>query len=84
MIKTNIVQIGNSKGIRLPKAVLEQCELNDQVELAVVDGAVVIKPIKSARENWDAAFQEMAANDDDALILGDEVASKWDEEEWQW
>ncbi|MEM1214087.1 MAG: AbrB/MazE/SpoVT family DNA-binding domain-containing protein [Bacteroidota bacterium] len=74
-----IVQIGNSKGIRLAKTVLTQYELTDQVELILADDCIILKPVKKAREGWDEAFQSMAAQGDDELLFPDVFA----DEEWE-
>jgi antitoxin MazE len=84
-VKTNIVQIGNSKGIRLPKSVLEQCHLTDSVELLVEGNVLTVRPIHAPRGGWSEAFAAMALNKDDKLL--DEDASstaEWDKSEWRW
>ena len=84
-MKTRIVPIGNSQGIRIPKLLLEQTGLSGEVEISVTDDALVIRPVRKARANWAPAFQTMAQRGDDALL--DEVApslSDWDEGEWEW
>lgn len=84
-MKTRIVAIGNSRGIRIPKPLLEQTGLSGEVEISAEDGALVIRPAKRPRASWAAAFQEMARRGDDALL--DDVApslSAWDEGEWEW
>jgi antitoxin MazE len=82
-MKARIVRIGNSQGIRIPKPLLEQSGLRDEVELEVQDGQITIRPAGSPREGWEAAFQRMAEAGDDEL-LGPEVMHEWDEEEWEW
>lgn len=84
-MKTRIVAIGNSQGIRIPKLLLEQTGLAGEVEISVKDDALVIRPIKKSRASWTAAFQKMAERGDDALL--DDVTpslSDWDEGEWEW
>ena len=84
-MKTRIVAIGNSRGIRIPKPLLEQTGLSGEVEISAEGDALVIRPAKKPRANWATAFQTMAQRGDDALI--DEVApslSHWDEDEWEW
>ena len=81
---TRIIQIGNSRGIRLPKLILEQIGVVNDVELSVMDGKIVIEPISSTRKDWENAFKEMAKNRDDQLQEGSESGSKWDGEEWEW
>jgi antitoxin MazE len=83
-MKTRIVRIGNSRGIRIPKPLLEQSGLGDEVELEVMDGKIVIKPVLQARHGWEAAFRSMAEHGDDAVLDPDLLAHSWDEEEWEW
>ena len=84
-MKTNIVQIGNSKGIRLPKSVLEQCQLIDSVELQVEGNVLTVRPIHAARSGWSEAFSAMAQNKDDKLLDEDtSLATEWDRAEWRW
>jgi antitoxin MazE len=81
-----IVKIGNSRGIRIPKILLEQSGLHDEVELEVRKNQLVIKPKRSIREGWESAFRRMAENGDDQLLDKDGMStqSNWDEEEWEW
>ncbi len=84
-MKTRIVRIGNSQGIRIPKPLLQQTGLHDEVEISVRDDALIIRPAKKARAGWAAAFREMGRRGDDALL--DDAApslSSWDEDEWEW
>ena len=84
-MRTRIVKIGNSQGVRIPRLFLQQVKMTDEVELEVRDGQIVITPVPQARSNWEQAFREMAQRNDDALI--DRHASgqtTWDDEEWVW
>lgn len=84
-MKTRIVAIGNSQGIRIPKPLLEQTGLSGEVEISAEDGALVIRPARRARDGWAAAFQEMARRGDDALLDDTPPSlSDWDEGEWEW
>ncbi len=84
-MKTRIVRIGNSQGIRIPKPLLEQTGLSGDVEISAEDGALVIRRAAKPREGWDAAFKAMRERGDDALLDGDVPSpSRWDEEEWEW
>ena len=84
-MKTRVVAIGNSQGIRIPKPLLEQTGLSGEVEISAEDGALVIRPVKRPRASWAAAFQEMARRGDDALLDGEALSlSAWDEGEWEW
>jgi antitoxin MazE len=80
---TRIIKIGNSRGVRIPKPLLEQTGLENEVELKVQDNQIVIGPIENPRQGWEEAFQEMARQGDDQL-LDSASATQWDEEEWQW
>ena len=80
-MRVSIIQIGNSRGIRIPKSILEQCGFKNDVELEVVDGVLVIKPCK-IRNRWDSAFKKMAEYGDDTLI--EMPNSEWDCKEWEW
>lgn len=84
-MKTNIVRIGNSKGVRLPKSILEQCRLKDSVELEVEGNVLTIRPIHAPRSGWVEAFSAMAQQQDDKLLdAGSASATEWDKTEWQW
>ena len=86
IVKTKIVKIGNSHGIRIPKLLLEQIGLMDQVEVEAQSHQLIVRPIvKTIREGWSEKFQEMAARGDDELVDEETLtASEWDKEEWQW
>jgi antitoxin MazE len=84
-MKTRIMSIGNSKGVRIPKALLEQAHLRGEVEISVENGSLVIRPFKRPRAGWAVAFRKMGHCGDDPLV--DEMASalsSWDETEWEW
>ena len=84
-MKTSIVRIGNSKGIRLPKSILDQCHLKDTVELKVEADALIIMPAYSPRRGWAEAFSNMAQHGDDNLLDEDTaVSTEWDQSEWRW
>ncbi len=85
-MKVRIVQIGNSKGIRIPKPLLEQSGLGEavgqEVDIEAGPMRLIIRPVARAREGWDEAFKAMAESDDGSLL--DSIPTQWDEEEWQW
>lgn len=84
-MKVNLVRIGNSRGIRIPKPVIEQCGFGDEVEMVVLNNELVIRSSNAPRSDWSAAFAQMAGYGDDELL--DRVAepsTTWDEEEWEW
>ncbi len=82
-MKLNIVQIGNSKGIRIPKVILDQCNINKEVDLEVENGKIILYPIyKKPRKYWDKKFKEMKKNQDDKLIIDDDIDLIMDNWEW--
>jgi antitoxin MazE len=82
-MKASLVQIGNSRGVRIPKAFLEQAGLRDEIEIEVRGSQVVIRPVSHPRAGWDESFAAMALCGDDVL-LDPSGPSKWDESEWVW
>jgi antitoxin MazE len=84
-MKAHVVRIGNSRGIRIPKSVLEQCQLHGDVDLIVQQGQLVVRSAAKARAGWDQAFEHMHRAGDDTLIDRDSAAtSEWDQKEWTW
>jgi antitoxin MazE len=84
-MRARVVKIGNSKGIRIPKPLLEQTGIMDDVELEVEKNRIIIRPVNNPRADWDDAFKSMADKGDDTLIFGgDNISHEWDEQEWQW
>jgi antitoxin MazE len=84
-VKTRIVRMGNSKGVRIPKPILEQLGLGEEVELLVRENQLVIRASKGTRVGWEEQFKRMAERGDDRLL--DEEAThvtKWDRDQWQW
>lgn len=66
-----IVKIGNSRGIRIPKKVLDRYHLGENVEMEFKDDCIVLKPSLDVRIGWGDAFMEMAAQEDDQLVMPD-------------
>lgn len=83
-MKISLIAIGNSRGIRIPKPLIEQCGLQNEVELDVRDNVIMIHSINPSRLGWDKAFAQMTRLGDDAMLQIDSKASKWDAEEWEW
>lgn len=82
-MRAELIQIGNSKGIRIPKAVIQQCGLEKGVELEVREGELIIRPTRFPRAGWREAAREMAACGGEARLL-DEASTAFDLDEWQW
>ena len=85
MIKSRIVKIGNSQGVRIPKLLLEQSNLEEEVELVLQEDQIIIRSVQHVRQGWEEAFKAMGKRRDDELLDGGAVVSNdWDEEEWEW
>lgn len=84
-MKARVVRIGNSRGIRIPKTVIEQCHLHGAVDLEIQQGQLVIRSAAKPRSGWELAFQQMHRQGDDQLLDRESAsASKWDRKEWTW
>ena len=84
-IKVKIIRIGNSKGIRLSKSLIDQYNMKDELLLETKKDSIVIHPIKNPRAGWEKSFEKMRLKSDDELLdKGSELESEWDKEEWQW
>lgn len=82
-MKSRIVQIGNSRGIRLPKVLLEEAQLLDEVELEAEPGRIVIRRGRRPRAGWAAAARRMRERDEDGL-LDPTTPTRFDVKEWKW
>ena len=81
--RTRIVRIGNSRGIRVPKGLLEQAQLPEEVELQAEHGRLVVRAAQGPRTGWAAAAKAMHAQSDDQL-LDVPTRTRFDEKDWQW
>lgn len=83
IVKTKLVRIGNSQGIRIPRVVVEQTGLEGELELEVRDRQLVVRP-KSRRAGWEDRFREMARRRDDRPLWPEAALTSFDEKEWEW
>ena len=81
--KTRIVQIGNSRGIRVPKGLLEHAQLPDDVELQADNGRLIVRAARGPRAGWADAAKTMHARGEDRL-LDKSTANQFDEKDWRW
>lgn len=82
-MKARLIRIGNSRGVRLPKPVIEEAGLEEHVELQVRGGAVVISSRRRARAGWAEAARRMRERGEDRL-LDEPTPTRFDEKEWRW
>ena len=80
-METSIIKIGNSKGLRLSKTILEKYNIKDKVELILEKGQIILKSVASPRKNWEKEFKKMSKNGDDKLLMND-VFEDENLEEW--
>ena len=83
-MRIELVRIGNSRGIRIPKPLIEQCGFGDTVELRVEQNRLVITPELSPRQGWKEAFATAGSSAHDVLPLDAMPPNEFDAEEWTW
>ena len=81
-MKAQIIRIGNSQGIRIPKTRLEEGKIRGEVELEIHDEGLLIRSLQKPRANWDAMFKTVADGDDDQSPL--DIPTDFEKKEWQW
>ena len=83
-MQAEIVKIGNSQGLRIPKTILKQCKIKNKVNLLVKNHSLIITASEDVRAGWEESFRQMAKNGDDKLLDKDNIVHSWDEDEWKW
>jgi antitoxin MazE len=81
-MEVSVVKIGNSKGIRFSKTIIERYNIRDTVDLILDKGQIIIKPLARPRKGWEKAFKDMHANGDDKLLIPD-IFEDENLEEWK-
>ena len=81
-MELSVIKIGNSKGFRLSKNILERYNIKDKVEMILEKGQIILKPISEPRKDWDKAFRKMNANGDDQMLF-DDVFEDENFDEWK-
>ena len=80
-MKSNLIKIGNSKGVRITSGIIKECELGNEIEIKVVDKKIIIEALKEPRSNWSGSFEKMHKNKEDVLIA--ESSNNFDKD-WEW
>ena len=84
-MKSKIVKIGNSQGIRIPKPLIEQLGIEQDIEILVEENRLIICSAEHPRSGWADSYITMAKQGDDRLLDGEEAKETvWDKEEWEW
>lgn len=81
-MELSVINIGNSKGIRLSKTILEKYNIQDKIELILEKGFIVLKPKTEPRKNWEKAFKSMHENGEDQMLI-DDIFEDENFEEWK-
>lgn len=83
VVRSKVIRIGNSRGVRIPRTLLEQAGLEGDVVMIVRGDQLIIQSARANRQGWDEQFARMAGESDDQL-LDEMTPTRWDEEEWTW
>ena len=83
-MKTELIRIGNSRGVRIPKPLIEQCGFGDEVDLRVENDRIIISPQRLLRQGWEEKFRAAGSAAADELLLGTIGADEFDRKEWRW
>ena len=79
-MEAKVIKIGNSRGLRLSKQLIDQYHITDQVDLILEKDYIIIKPISKPREGWNEAFKAMHRHDEDKLLINDVLEDEHFEE----
>ena len=80
-MNADLIRVGNSQGIRIPKSIIQQCGFEGRVHLEVKENNIILSPVKGAREGWEKTFQNTKK---DSCEPFEYIESEWDKTEWQW
>ncbi len=83
-MKTELVRIGNSRGIRIPKPLIEQCGFGNAVDLRVENERLIISPERDPRAGWEEQFRAAGPASEDGLLLETVGPSDFDRKDWRW
>jgi antitoxin MazE len=83
-MKSDLQRIGNSRGVVIPKAILDKCGFDRQVDMRVEGNKLILTPARGAREGWSEAFERAVRAGSDDQLLPDHLNEQWDQEEWTW
>lgn len=81
-MKAQIIRIGNSQGVRIPKTLIEDGKLSGEVELELHEDGILIRSLQKPRATWESAFKAVADVDDDQPAA--DLATEFEKKEWQW
>ncbi len=86
-METKLIKIGNSRGVILPRQVIERVG-GDSFEIREEDGQIILKPVQpkenDVRPGWDESFAQTIQSAPPETDIFNEVSNDFDEEEWTW
>ena len=82
-MKTKLIRIGNSRGIRIPKPLIQQASLGADIEIKVHNNSIIISSARRPRSGWADAARQAAVRGEDAL-LDPVTPTRFDDEDWEW
>lgn len=80
-MKSNLIKIGNSKGVRINSNIIKECELESEVEIKVVDKKIIIEAVKEPRADWNKSFEDMHKSNEDTLLI---TNGNTFDKDWEW
>ena len=80
-MKSNLIKIGNSKGIRINSNIIKECELDNEVEIKVIDKKIIIQAVREPRAEWNKSFKDMHENNEDTLLI---TNGNTFDKDWEW
>jgi antitoxin MazE len=83
-MKTNLIQIGNSKGIRISKSLIAQFNLEGEIEIVPSSKGLLIRPLSKPRSNWEHIFSASSLSKNDENVEWKNISNKFDKDEWTW
>jgi antitoxin MazE len=83
-MRTELVRIGNSRGIRIPKPLIEQCGFGETVEVSIERNCLIVSPERRPRQGWGEAFRASGHAGEDEILLESAGVNAFDCEEWRW
>lgn len=83
-MRTELVRIGNSRGIRIPKPIIEQCGFGEKVDLRVENHRLIVASQRAPRQGWEETFRAAGPSVEDELLLEGAGANEFDRKEWKW
>jgi len=83
-MKTSMIRIGNSRGVRIPRPIIEQLHLGDEVDMSSDKGRLIIQPLHQPRQGWETAFKGVQKAGEEAGRYEAPPPTRFDREEWEW